>query len=85
MAMHLGDDGVISGTLLYTPKRIISILDVYLKKEYLEGVDWVWEKGTNRIVRTPNSSIQYFTEDFLSGKDENGELTEAPFAVKSGE
>ena len=74
MAMHLGDDGVISGTLLYVPERIISVLDVYLKKEYKEGVDWIWEAGTNRIVRTPDSSIPYFTEDFLSGRDENGEL-----------
>lgn len=73
MAMHLGQDGEISGTLLYTPTKINAVLDVYLKKEYLEGVDWVWQKGTNKLIRTENSSIPYFTEDFLSGKDENGE------------
>ncbi len=74
MAMHLGADGVISGTLLHVPTRIISILDVYLKKQYKEGIDWVWDKGTNRILRTESSSIPYFTEDMLSGKDENGEF-----------
>jgi len=73
MAMHLCDDGTVAGTLLFTPTRINAVLDVYLKKEYVEGVDWVWEKGTNRIIRPEGSSIPYFTEDFLSGKDQNGE------------
>ena len=74
MAMHLDQNGDIFGTLLYTPTKIHAVLDVYLKKEYIEGVDWVWEKGTNRIIRPEGSSIPYFTEDFLSGKDHRGEL-----------
>ena len=74
MAMHKTSDGTILGTLLYVPTKIISVKDVYLKKQYVEGVDWVWDEGTNRIIRPEGSSIAYFTENDLSGRDENGEL-----------
>ena len=44
------------------------------KREYKEGKDWQWIKGTNRIVRPEGSDIPYFTEEMLSGKEENGEF-----------
>ena len=68
MAMIKQSDGNIYGTLLFVPTKINAIVDVYLKKEYKEGVDWVWEKGTNRIKWVKGSSIPYFTDDDLAGK-----------------
>ncbi|MBS6474589.1 MAG: SGNH/GDSL hydrolase family protein [Clostridiales bacterium] len=68
MAMIKQSDGSIYGTLLFVPTKINAVVDVYLKKEYKEGVDWVWEKGTNRIKWVKGSSIPYFTDDDLAGK-----------------
>lgn len=68
MAMIKQSNGSIYGTLLFVPTKINAVVDVYLKKEYKEGVDWVWEKGTNRIKWVKGSSIPYFTDDDLAGK-----------------
>lgn len=74
MAMMQQENGEILGKLLFVPQHINAVVDVYLKKEYKEGIDWVWEKGTNIIRRTPGSSIPFFTENDLSGRDENGQF-----------
>lgn len=62
----------IYGTLLFVPKRIISVVDVSLKKEYTEGVDFEWVEGTNRINWLEGSSIPYFFEGALLGLEEEG-------------
>jgi len=72
MTMIKRADGSIYGKLLFVPTKINAIVNVYLNKEYKEGVDWEWEKGTNKIKWLNGSSIPYFTDNDLSGKDENG-------------
>lgn len=72
MTMMKRSDGSIYGKLLFVPTKINAIVNVYLNKEYKEGVDWEWEKGTNKIKWLKGSSIPYFTDNDLSGKDENG-------------
>mgnify|MGYP004583460281 FL=1 len=66
-----------TGRLRFTPKRIISVRDWTLKKEYVEGRDYTFDKGTLTFTRTENSSAPYFTRNFLSGKNEDGSLIEA--------
>ena len=51
------------GMLLFKAKKIISIKDTYLGKEYKEGKDWKYVKG--KIVLPPQSSIPFFTKDEL--------------------
>lgn len=65
-------DGSITGDLLFTPTRIISIYDNALKKQYVEGKDYTWEPGTKTIKWKKGSSIPYFTQNDIEGKDENG-------------
>lgn len=83
MAMIQQSDGSIYGTLLFVPTKINAIVDVYLKKEYKAGVDFEWVKGTNKIKWLKGSSIPYFTENDLSGKDANGKNI-AEFPTWSG-
>ena len=66
-----------TGRLRFTPKRIISVRDWSLSKEYVEGRDYTFDKGTLTFTRTENSSAPYFTRNFLSGKNEDGSLMEA--------
>ncbi|MBR3750937.1 MAG: hypothetical protein IKK58_04115 [Clostridia bacterium] len=67
MTMIKRADGSIYGKLLFVPTKINAIVNVYLNKEYKEGVDWEWEKGTNKIKWLNGSSIPYFTDADLSG------------------
>lgn len=62
-------DGVgnAEGRLLFEAKKIISVRDTYLKKEYKEGRDWKYKDG--KIVLTTNSSIPFFTKDDLFFKE----------------
>ena len=62
----------ISGNLLFVPKRIIAVVDAQLKTEYVEGKDYRWVKGTNRIEWLSSSRIPYYYEGALQGKKENG-------------
>lgn len=68
-----GDD--IYGTLLFVPERIISVVDVALQKEYVEGVDYQWVEGTNRINWLEGSNIPYFFEGALLGLESEGSST----------
>lgn len=68
-----GDE--IYGKLLFVPKRIISVVDVNLQKEYTEGVDYEWVEGTNRINWLEGSSIPYFFEGALMGLESEGSTT----------
>lgn len=74
MAM-IQEGSEIYGTLLFVPDRIISVVDVGLKKEYTEGVDYEWVEGTNRINWLEGSRIPYFFEGALLGLEEEGSST----------
>lgn len=69
VAFHERDDGTITAKLQYTAKKIISIEDCYLQKTYVEGVDYVWNTGTNTLTWLTNSSIPYFFKGELNGND----------------
>ena len=71
-----GDD--ISGTLLFVPTRIISVIDVTQKIEYVEGVDYEWVEGTNQLKWLEGSSIPYFYEGALDGIAEPGGTSYVP-------
>lgn len=62
----------ISGTLLFVPKRIITVVDVTMQKEYTAGVDYEWIEGTNKIKWLSGSTIPYFFEGALKGLKEEG-------------
>lgn len=69
-----GEDGSKTGDLLLTPKRIVSVRNNALKREYVEGADWEWDEGTKTIRWLEGSSIPYFTADDIAGKDGLGNL-----------
>jgi len=54
------------------PTRIISVVDNALQKEYKEGVDFEWVRGTNKIKWLEGSSIPYYYEGALQGIKEPG-------------
>lgn len=56
----------ISGKLLYAPKKIISVRDYALEKEYVEGTDYKVEG--NEIILL-NTDIEYRTEAEVSGNE----------------
>lgn len=62
----------ISGTLLFVPKRIITVIDVTMQKEYTAGVDYEWVEGTNKLKWLSGSTIPYFFEGALLGLKEEG-------------
>jgi len=62
----------ISGNLLFVPTRIIAVVDATLQNEYVEGKDYRWVKGTNKIEWLNGSSIPYYYEGALQGKNEDG-------------
>ena len=62
----------ISGHLLFVPTRIIAVVDATLQNEYVEGKDYRWVKGTNKIEWLNGSSIPYYYEGALQGKNEDG-------------
>ena len=70
-------NGQITAKLLFTPLKIIEVRDVTLEKIYTEGKDYRWDAGTNMLIWMEESSIPYFTENDLAGKDENGKLITA--------
>lgn len=65
-------DGEITAHTLFVPTRIIAIADYSLKKEFVEGVDYEWDEGTNVIRWLPGSDIKYFFTGALSGLKEEG-------------
>lgn len=66
------EDGSITANMLFIPTEIISVKDTYLQKEYVEGVDYTWEHGTNQLKWLKGSSIQYFTQNDIHGWNEDG-------------
>ena len=61
----LGEDGSITGKLLFSPRRILSVRDYTLNTEYVENVDYTVEN--NVITRTEGSNIPYLNAENLSG------------------
>lgn len=59
------ENGLISGNLMFHPKKIIKVSDSTLTKTYKENIDYVIEG--NKIVRTENSSMPFLDEHVLYG------------------
>lgn len=72
--MILREDGQINAKLLFTPLKIIEVRDVTQQKTYTEGKDYRWNEGTNTLTWLEGSEIPFFTENDLSGKNEDGTL-----------
>lgn len=60
-------DGNAEARLLFPAKKILSVKDTYLKKEYQKGKDWTY--GNGKIVLTKKTSIPFFTKDELFFKN----------------
>lgn len=71
------DGDSITAKLKFKPKRIISVRDWSLEKEYTEGVDYTFDAETNTFTWLEGSSVPYFTQNLLHGKYENGEPIDA--------
>lgn len=70
-------NGEINARTLFVPEEIIGIYDVSLEKKFVEGVDYIWEKGTNVITLPQGSAIPFFTDNDIHGRKEDGEYLEA--------
>ncbi len=68
----------ISGKLLYTPKKIISVYDYTLEKEYVEGTDFKVEG--NEIILL-NTGIEYRTEAEVSGSESKEHYAEKGYIL----
>lgn len=53
--------------LLFKAKKILSVREAHLQKEYIKGRDWKYRNG--KIVLTATSAIPYFTSDELFFKE----------------
>lgn len=71
------NDDAINAKMLFTPVRIISVQDVTLKKTYVEGKDYTWDKKSNTLVWIEGSEIEYFTQNDIHGKNEKGRYINA--------
>lgn len=58
------------GRLLFKAKKVISVRDSYLQKEYKKGKDWKYSDG--KIVLPAHTSIPYFTKDELYFTENKG-------------
>ncbi|MDY6367273.1 MAG: SGNH/GDSL hydrolase family protein, partial [Clostridia bacterium] len=66
-AMFVGTDDKIP--LMYPAEEIISVRSYDLKTEYTEGVDYTYDKVTNRLTRTANSRMPYVPFDWYYPTD----------------
>lgn len=60
-------DGSISASLAFPALKVISVRDYVYETEYVEGEDYVIEG--NKLIRTENSRINYWTEAQLVGEN----------------
>ena len=72
--MIVEKDGVTQGKLLYTPRRVISVRDWSLQKEYVEGADYVINGNT--IALPEGSTIPVFKDEWMEGKNIPAEYPE---------
>ena len=57
------DTGLAEARLLFKAKKIISVKDAFLNKEFVEGSDWIYDNG--KIKLPSGSSAPFFTKDSL--------------------
>lgn len=69
----ISDQGVTSAGLLFDAKRILSIKDAFLQKEYLEGKDWRYVNG--RLVFNAQSEAPFFLKNELKFKEKKDGLS----------
>lgn len=62
------DTGLISGNLMFKPKKIISVRDYTLKEDVFK-LNTDFTLNENRIIRTENSNIPYRTQAQLTGAE----------------
>lgn len=67
------DNGVISAGLLFDAKRILSIKDAFLQKEYTQGKDWTYTNG--RVVFNAESEAPFFFKKELRFKEKKEGLS----------
>ena len=66
------EDGSITAKLYFKPTAILSVKSNDLKTTFTEGVDYTWDEETGTLTLPQGSSIPYFTQNDIHGKDENG-------------
>lgn len=71
-ACFIQEGQAISAKLLCTPVKIVSVRDWSLKKEYVEGRDYIWDESSKTLIRPEGSEIPYFTLGQLAGENEQG-------------
>ena len=60
-------DGSAYAKLLYTPERIISVMDQKLKTTYVEGADYTVDKVNKRLIIPESSSIELLGDKAEAG------------------
>ncbi len=63
----LYENGQAYANLLYTPLKVVSVMDQTLKKTYTEGVDYSLDKENGRILIPAGSSIPLLNEKVITG------------------
>lgn len=71
------EDGSVTAKLYFRPTAILSVKSNDLKTTYTEGVDYIWDGESNTLTLPAGSTIPYFTQNDIHGKDENGNYIEA--------
>ena len=66
------EDGSITAKLYFQPTAILSVKSNDLKTTFTEGVDYTWDKESNILTLPAGSSIPYFTQNDIHGKDADG-------------
>lgn len=69
----INDNGIISAGLLFDAKRILSVRDASLQKEYIEGKAWNYTNG--RIVFNAQSEAPFFFKNELKFKEKKEGLS----------
>ena len=77
------ENGDAYANLLYTPLKVVSVMDQKLSKTYEEGTDYVVDAENKRLVIPEGSSIELLSENAEHGVDipEGYEYSTAPDAV----
>ena len=77
------DNGEMYANLLYTPLKVISVMDQKLSKTYEEGKDYTVDKANKRLIIPENSTVPLLSEHAEHGVNipEGYEYASAPDAV----
>lgn len=66
-------NGEVTGKLLFRPRKILSVQNNALDREFVEGKDFLWDGESAELRWIEGSEIGYFTQNDLEGRDEAGE------------